>query len=99
LIFLVRRSTVNGELPVEFYDIAFLVSQLRTLNRRISKCLMNLAWPYTGNIPPFFYRIYLPSITNMSSIVNNNYDTLSFSPVKSTINSTNIYENEVFSDC
>ncbi len=99
MIFLARRSNVNGELPIEFYDIVFLVSQLRTLNRRISKCLMNLPWPYIGNLPSFFYRIYLPSITNTSSIVNSNYDTLSFSPVKSTINSTNRYENEVFSDC
>ncbi len=98
MIFLARRSNIHGELPIEFYDIAFLVSQLRTLNRRISKCLMNLPWPYIRNLPSFFYRIYLPSITNMSSILNSNYDPLSFSPVKSTLNSRNRYENELFSD-
>jgi hypothetical protein len=34
----------------------------------------------------------------MSSILNSNYDPLSFSPVKSTLNSRNRYENELFSD-
>lgn len=89
---------MSGELPIEFYDISFLVSQIRGLNRRISKCLMNIPWPYIRNLPSFFYRIYLPSITNMSSIINSNYDTLSFSTVKSTINSTNRYDNELFNE-
>ena len=95
---LARRSHVTGEIPLEFYDIAFLVSQFRSLNRRLSKCLMNLPWPYIPNIPSYFYRIYLPSINNMSSILNSNYDSLAFSPIKSTQNSTNRYENEFFSD-
>ncbi len=89
---------MTGELPFEFYDIVFLVSQFRLLNRRLNKCLMNLPWPYIRNLPTYFYRIYLPSINNMSSILNSNYDPLSFSPIKSTINSTNRYENEFFSD-
>jgi hypothetical protein len=76
-----------------------LVSQLRTLNRRISQCLMNLPWPYIQNLPSFFYRIYLPSITNMSSILNSNYDSLSLSPIKSSSNSTNHYDNALFNDC
>jgi len=96
--FLARRSSVNGDIPIEFYDIIFLVSQLRSLSRRISQCLMNLPWPYIQNLPSFFYRIYLPSITNMSSILNSNYDPLTLSPVKSTLNSTNRYDNEFCSD-
>jgi len=84
----------SGELSFEFYDIAFMVSQLRTLNRRINKCFMNIRWPYIKTLPSYFYRIYLPSINNMSSILNSNYDPLSFS----TLNSTNRYENELFSD-
>jgi hypothetical protein len=95
---LVRRSSITGELPIEFYDITFLVSQVRTLNRGISKCLMNLPWPYIRNLPSFFYPIYLPTITNISSIFNSNCNSLSFSPVKSTLNSTNRYENELFSN-
>ena len=75
-----------------------MVSQLRTLNRRISKCFINLPWPYIQNLPSYFYRIFLPSITNMSTIVNSNYDTLFFSPMKSTINSTHRYENDLFSN-
>jgi hypothetical protein len=60
---------------------------------------MNLPWPYIRNLPLYFYRIYLPSINDMSSILNSNYDSLSFSPIKSsTINSTNRYENDLFSD-
>ena len=95
---LARRTASGGELPFEFYGIAFLVSQLRSLNCRISECLMNLPWPYIRNLPAFFYRIYLPSITNMSSITNSNHDPLALSPVKSSLNSTNRYENELFSD-
>ncbi len=60
-----------------------MVSQLRSLNRQISKSLMNIPWPYLQNLPSFFYRIYLP---NISSILNSNYDTLSFSPI---VNNTN----------
>ena len=59
---------------------------------------MNLPWPYIPHIPSYFYRIYLPSINNMSSILNSNYDSFAFSPMKSTPNSTNRYENEFFSD-
>ncbi|UJR29912.1 hypothetical protein I4U23_017460 [Adineta vaga] len=55
-----RRSSTSGEIPIEFYDIIFLVSQLRTLNRRLGECLMNLPWPYIRNVPSYFYRIYLP---------------------------------------
>jgi hypothetical protein len=88
----------GGELPFEFYDIVFLVSQLRSLNRRISQCLMNLPWPYIRNLPPSFYRVYLPSIPTMSSILNSNYDSLALSPVKSTLNSTSRYENEFYND-
>ncbi|CAF3771316.1 unnamed protein product, partial [Adineta steineri] len=65
-----RRLSNGCELPFEFYDIAFLVSQLRTLNRRISQCLINLPWPYIRNLPSFFYRIYVPSFDNSSSISN-----------------------------
>ena len=53
---LVRRSHTTNELPLEFYDLTFLVCQLRTLNRRISKCLLNLPWSYIPNLPSFFYR-------------------------------------------
>ncbi len=70
LIILARRLNNGGEFSFEFYDIAFLVSQFRTLNRRISKCLMNLPWPYIGNLPSFFYRIYVPSFDNSSSTIN-----------------------------
>ncbi|CAF0869323.1 unnamed protein product, partial [Didymodactylos carnosus] len=55
-----RRGT-NGELPVEFYDIAFLISQLRTLNRKIGQCLASAPWPFVRNLPSFFYRIYVPN--------------------------------------
>ncbi|CAF5000467.1 unnamed protein product, partial [Rotaria sp. Silwood1] len=41
-----RRLNINGELSIEFYDIVFLVSQLRSLNRRITQCFINLPWPY-----------------------------------------------------
>ena len=58
---LARRSTNHGEMPVEFYDIAFLVSQLRSLNRRLSQCFVHLPWPFIPNLPSFFYRIYLPA--------------------------------------
>lgn len=95
---LARRSSSTGEIPIEFYDIVFLVSQLRTLNRRIGDCLMNLPWPYIRNVPSYFYRIYLPSITNMSSILNSNYDSLNYSPIRSTINSTDRYENDLFNE-
>jgi hypothetical protein len=60
----------GGELPFEFYDIAFLVSQLRSLNHRMSQCLMNLPWPHIRNLPSFFYRIYVPSVDNISSTEN-----------------------------
>ncbi|CAF0951142.1 unnamed protein product [Rotaria sordida] len=93
-----RRSNINGELSIEFYDIVFLVSQLRSLNCRITQCFINFPWPYVRNLPSFFYRIFLPSITNMSSILNSNYDPLSLSPVKSSFNSTNRYDTELFSD-
>ncbi|CAF4187630.1 unnamed protein product, partial [Adineta steineri] len=93
-----RRSTTNEHLPIEFYDIIFLVSQLRSLNHRISQCLMNFPWPYIPNLPSFFYPIYLPHITNMSSILNSNYDLVALSPVRSTLNSNNHYGNEFFSD-
>ena len=76
--YLARRLNSNGELSFEFYDIIFLVSQLRSLNRQISKCLMNLSWPYIGNLPSFFYRIYLPTTNNMSTILNSNYKISSF---------------------
>ncbi len=59
---------------------------------------MNLPWPYIRNLPSYFYRIYLPSIPNMSSILNSNYDSLCLSPIKSTSNSTNHYENEFYND-
>ena len=59
---LVRRSHTTNELPLEFYDLTFLVCQLRTLNRRISKCLLNLPWSYIPNLPSFFYRIYFPNL-------------------------------------
>jgi len=86
--YLARRSNNNREeLTFDFYDIIFLVSQLRSLNRQISKSLMNIPWPYLQNLPSFFYRIYLP---NISSILNSNYDTLSFSPI---VNNTNHYQN------
>ncbi|CAF4367446.1 unnamed protein product, partial [Adineta steineri] len=39
-----------------------------------------------------------PHITNMSSILNSNYDLVALSPVKSTLNSNNHYGNEFFSD-
>ena len=67
-----RRMTANGEIPFEFYDIVFLVSQLRALNRRITKCLMNLPWPYVANLPSFFYRIYVPLCDNSSAILGSN---------------------------
>ncbi len=70
MIFLARRLNSGNELSFEFYDIVFLVSQLRALNRRISKCLMNLPWPYIGNLPSFFYRIYVPSFDSSSSTGN-----------------------------
>ncbi|UJR29923.1 hypothetical protein I4U23_017470 [Adineta vaga] len=70
-----RRSNNSNEFPFEFYDIAFLVSQLRTLNRRLGECLMNLPWPYIRNLPSFFYRIYVPTISNCSSTVNSNFST------------------------
>lgn len=98
LIVLARRSRSCSEMAFEFYDIVCLASQLRPLNRRMSKCLMNLPWPYIRNLPSFFYRIYIPSTDNISSILNSNYDPLAFSPLKSTFNSTNRYENELFSD-
>ncbi|CAF4764343.1 unnamed protein product, partial [Rotaria sp. Silwood2] len=69
-----RRSNINRELPIEFYDIIFLVSQLRSLNCRITQCFTNLPWLYVPNLPSFFYSIFLPSITNMTSILNSNYD-------------------------
>ena len=34
----------------------------------------------------------------MSSILNSNYDSLCLSPIKSTSNSTNHYENEFYND-
>ncbi|CAF4172109.1 unnamed protein product, partial [Rotaria sordida] len=72
-----RRSNINGELSIEFYDIVFLVSQLRSLNRRITQCFMNLPWPYVRNLPSFFYRIYVPNFDSSPSAVNsilyNNY--------------------------
>ncbi|CAF1365057.1 unnamed protein product [Rotaria sordida] len=62
-----RRSNINGELSIEFYDIVFLVSQLRSLNRRITQCFMNLPWPYVRNLPSFFYRIYVPNFDSSPS--------------------------------
>ena len=64
--FLARRMPDDNEVTFEFSDIAFLVSQLRTLNRHMSKCLMNLPWPCIGNLPSFFYRIYVPTFENCS---------------------------------
>ncbi|CAF3484197.1 unnamed protein product [Rotaria sp. Silwood1] len=93
-----RRLNINGELSIEFYDIVFLVSQLRSFNRSITQCFMNLPWPYVRNLPSFFYRIFLPTITNISSILNSNYDPLSLSPVKSSLNSINRHDIELFSD-
>ncbi|CAF1274475.1 unnamed protein product [Adineta ricciae] len=68
-----RRSNSIRGLSFEFYDIAFLVSQLRTLNHCIGECLMNLPWPYIRNLPSFFYRIYVPLSSNCSSIMNSNF--------------------------
>ena len=68
-VFCLARRLQNGsEMIFEFSDIAFLVSQLRTLNRQMSKCLMNLPWPCVGNLPSFFYRIFVPTFENFSSI-------------------------------
>ncbi|CAF0834302.1 unnamed protein product [Didymodactylos carnosus] len=66
-----RRGT-NGELPVEFYEIAFLISQLRTLNRKIGQCLATAPWPFVRNLPSFFYRIYVPNISSTSKTNNQN---------------------------
>lgn len=60
--YLVRRSQTTNEIPLEFYDLTFLVCQFRTLNRRITKCLLNLPWSYIPNLPTYFYRIYFPNI-------------------------------------
>ncbi|CAF2547101.1 unnamed protein product [Rotaria sp. Silwood2] len=72
-----HRLDINGEISSEFYDIVFLVSQLRSLNRRITQCFMNLPWPYVRNLPSFFYRIFVPSFDSSLSAVNstlyNNY--------------------------
>jgi len=65
-----------------------LVSQFRSLNRQISKSLINIPWPYLQNLPSFFYQIYFP---NMSSILNSNYNTLSYSTIG---NNTNHYQNQ-----
>ena len=64
-----RRMNLNGDLPLDFYDFVFTVSQIRILNRRISKCLTNIPWPYMGDLPTFFYQIYFPTTTNKPSIV------------------------------
>ncbi|CAF2727622.1 unnamed protein product [Rotaria sp. Silwood2] len=93
-----RRSNINREFSIEVYDVMFLVSQLRSLNHHVTQCFMNLPWVYVGNLPSFFYRIFLPSRTNMTSILNSNYDSLSLSPVNSSLNSTNHYDIELFSD-
>ncbi|CAF4442586.1 unnamed protein product [Rotaria sp. Silwood2] len=93
-----RRSNINRELPIEFYDIIFLVSQLRSLNCCITQCFTNLPWLYVPNLPSFFYSIFLPSITNMTSILNSNYDPRSSSPVNSSLHSTNGCDTELFSD-
>jgi hypothetical protein len=87
---------MNGEVPFEFYEIIFLVSQLRSLNRRISQCFINVPWPYITNLPSFFYHIYLPTITNISSILNKNPSSLS--PIKSSLNSNYDYQNELSCD-
>jgi len=55
-----RRMNTNGQMSFECYDLIFLVSQFRALNRRVAKCLTNLPWPYVGNLPSFFYDIYFP---------------------------------------
>ncbi|CAF4005300.1 unnamed protein product [Rotaria sordida] len=94
-----RRSNINREFSIEIYDIIFLVSQLRSLNHHITQCFINLPWPYVRNLPSFFYRIFLPSTTNRTSILNSNYDSLSLSSVKSSLNSINRYDVELFSDC
>ncbi|CAF3834547.1 unnamed protein product [Rotaria sordida] len=94
-----RRSNINREFSIEIYDIIFLVSQLRSLNHHITQCFINLPWPYVRNLPSFFYRIFLPSTTNRTSILNSNYDSLSLSSVKSSLNSINRYDIELFSDC
>ena len=65
-----RRSNPMLGFPVEFYDIAFLVSQFRSLNRRITQCFVNLPWPYVRNLPSFFYRIYVPSFDSSSSLTD-----------------------------
>ncbi|CAF2110798.1 unnamed protein product [Rotaria magnacalcarata] len=67
-----RRSKINREFSIEFYDIAFLVSQIRSLNHRVIKCFMNLPWPYVRNLPSFFYRIYVPCCDSSLSVVNSN---------------------------
>lgn len=59
---LVRRSHLINEIPLEFYEMTYLVCQLRTLNIRLSKCLMSIPWTYIPNFPSYFYRIYFPNI-------------------------------------
>ncbi|CAF3629551.1 unnamed protein product [Rotaria socialis] len=65
-----RRSKINREFSIEFYDIAFLVSQIRSLNHRVIECFMNLPWPYVRNLPSFFYRIYVPCCDSSLSVLN-----------------------------
>ncbi|CAF3670563.1 unnamed protein product [Rotaria socialis] len=85
-----RRSNINARRSIEFCDIIFLVSQLRSLNHHVTQCFMNIPWLYVQNLPSFFYSVFLPSTTHMSLKLNGYYDPSS--------NSKNHFDTDLFSD-
>ncbi|CAF1014202.1 unnamed protein product [Didymodactylos carnosus] len=54
------RRGICDQLPFEFYDVSFLITQIRSLNKNIVQCLTTAPWP--KNLPFYFYRIYVPNI-------------------------------------